>query len=200
VLILTGCLAVIFLTAGTLPAFAEGKIIRAKVGILVKAGDQTMRAKGNDRLKAGDSLRIYVQPEENFYTYVVHTDRKTVKLLSTTERRNPGALLVLPGRQEFYEVDGESPAETFTIICSPDELKEVAALLNTEIPYEKWAAMEKDLAAKGEIDLGQKAEKPFPIAGNVRGAADPNERFAADLPIYSGNSVLVKQYEFSVKK
>ena len=189
-----------FLMASILPAFAQPKIIRAKVGILVKSGDQTTRAKAKDRLKAGDSLRIYVQPEDDLYIYVVHTDQKTVKLLSSTERQHQGSTLVLPEQQEYYEVDGESPVEAFTIICSPDELKEVAALLDTGISYEKWAAMEKDLAAKGEIDLGQKAEKPFPIAGNVRGALDPNDRFASDLQIYSGNTVLVKQYEFSVKK
>lgn len=190
----------VFLMVSISPVLAQPKIIRAKVGILIKSGDQTMRAKGKDRLKAGDFLRVYVQPEENCYVYVVHTDQKTAKLLSSTERRQPGSLVILPGSQDSYEVDGESPVDTFTIICSPDELKEVSGLLNTEIPYEKWAAIEKELAKKGEIDLGQKAEKPFPIAGNVRGAVDPNDRFAADLQIYSGNTVLVKQYEFSVKK
>jgi hypothetical protein len=189
-----------FCMTGIQPVFAQAKIVRAKVGILIKSGDQTQRAKAKDRLKTGDSLRVYVQPEENFYVYVVHTDQKKVSLLSPKDRLNPGSLLVLPGQQEFYEVDGESPVDTFTIICSPDELKEISALGSTEISYEKWAAIEKDLVRKGDIDLGQKAEKPFPIAGNVRGAVDPNDRFAADLQIYSGNTVLVKQYEFSVKK
>jgi hypothetical protein len=194
------CIGIAFLMASILPVFAQAKIVRAKVGILIKSGDQTMRAKGKDRLKAGDFLRIYVQPEENFYVYVVHTDQKDVKLISSVDRQPAGSQVVLPARQDFYEVDGESPVETFTIICSPDELKEVSTLLNSQISYEKWAALEKELIKKGEIDLGQKAEKPFPIAGNVRGAIDPNDRFAADLQIYSGNTILVKQYEFSVKK
>jgi hypothetical protein len=189
-----------FLLASTLPVFAQAKIIRAKLGILIKSGNQTVRAKAKDRLNVGDSLRIYVQPEDNFYVYVVHTDHKNVKLLSSVDRQAPGSQLVLPGQQEFYEIDGESPVETFTIICSPDELKDVSALLKSEISYEKWASMEKELIKKGEIDLGQKAEKPFPIAGNVRGATNPNDRFAADLQIYSGNTILVKQYEFSIKK
>jgi hypothetical protein len=199
-MIAIACIGIAFLLAGSLPVFAQEKIVRAKIGILIKAGDQKMRAKANDRLKVGDFVRIYVQPEESFYVYVVHTDGKRVWLLSSTERQDPGAPFLLPGREEYYEIDGESPVETFTIICSPQELKEVSSLQNTEISYEKWSALEKELAKKGEIDLGEKAEKPFPIAGNVRGAVDPNDHFASDLLISSGKNVLVKQYEFSIKK
>lgn len=200
-------LMVLFLSAGLvatsgLPAFSQERTVRAKVGILVKSGDQMIRAKSRDRLKAGDLVRIYVHPEVSSYVYVVHTDQKEVTLLNVVEQKIQSSSLVLPSLQEFYQVDGKSPVETFTVICSPQEVKEVSALLTSRIPYEKWAAVEKDLSTKGEVDLSQKTERPFAIAGNVRGAGDSTagDPFVNELQIFSGKSILVKQYEFSVKK
>ncbi|MBN1101970.1 MAG: hypothetical protein JXL84_01005, partial [Deltaproteobacteria bacterium] len=156
------------LAAGAVPGLSQERRVRAKVGILIKSGDQTMRAKSRGRLKAGDMLRIYVHPEVSSYVYVVHSDQKNVTLLNMVEQRIHSSTLVLPSIQEFYQVDGQSPVEIFTIICSPDEVKEVSALLTSQVSHEKWVSIAKDLDKKGEIDLAQKAERPFAIAGNVR--------------------------------
>ena len=165
-------------------------------------GRSDLRAKSRERLKAGDLIRIYVHPEASSYVYVVHSDQKTVTLLNMVEQRIQSSTLVLPSVQEFYQVDGKSPVETFTIICSPDEVKEVSALLSSQMPHDRWAALEKELAKKGEVELAQKTERPFAIAGNVRGAGDAagGDPFVKELQIFSGKSVLVRQYEFSVKK
>ena len=198
------CFGAALLLAGAVPSDAQPKIVRAKIGILVISGDQSARAKGKDRLKAGDKLRVYVQPEESSWVYVVHADEKNVTLLKMVEGQVPASLLTLPSAGEFYQVDGGSPAETITVLCSPEELKDISALAKTPVTVEKWRSMEKELSRRGEIDLGQKSEKPFPIAGNVRGEKSVRETeidsFLYQLQIFSGNAVLVKQYEFSVKK
>jgi hypothetical protein len=195
-------IGVALLAAGVVPGLAEEQTVRARLGVLVKSGDQMLRAKGNNRLKAGDQLRIYVVPEQSFYIYVVHADQKSVALLKMVEGKIEGFPLVLPSRHEFYEVDGESPVETFTIICSPDELKEISAILSSQAPREKWTPLERELLQRGAVDLSQTPEKPFAIAGNVRGGEDANagDPFLRELQIFSGKSILVKQYEFSVKK
>lgn len=177
--------------------------VRAKIGILIKSGDQTIRAKSRDVMSAGDFIRIYVYPEgANSFLYVIHSDGKSASLLNMTQQRVQSSTLVLPSLREFYEADGQSPIETFTIICSFTEVKELSTLLSGDIPHEKWAPIEKDLLQRGTIDLSQKTEKPFAIAGNVRAAGDAlaGDPFAKDLQIYSGNAILVKQYEFRVKK
>ena len=176
--------------------------MRAKIGILVKSGDQIIRAKSRDRLKAGDLVRIYVHPEVSSYVYVVHRDQKTVTLLNMVEQRIQSSTLVLPSVQEYYQVDGQSPVETFTVICSPKEVKEISSLASSQMTHDRWVSLEKDLLKKGEIDLAQKSEKPFAIAGNVRGAGDAagGDAFVRELQIFSGKSILVRQYEFSVKK
>ncbi len=187
---------------GFTDGFAQERV-RAKIGVLIKSGDQTIRAKSRDTLSTGDFIRIYVYPEGvSSFLYVIHADRKSASLLNMTQQRIQSSTLVLPSLREFYQADGQSPVETFTIICSPTEVKEVSILLAGEIPYEKWAPIEKNLLQRGTIDLSQKTEKPFAIAGNVRatGDASAGDPFAKELQIFSGNAILVKQYEFSVKK
>jgi len=196
------CIGAILLAGSVLPGLSEERKVRAKIGILIKSNDQTMRAKSRDRLKAGDLLRIYVHPEVNSYIYVVHSDQKNVTLLNMVEQKIQSSTLVLPSLREFYQVDGQSPGETFTIICSPNEVKEVSPLLDSPLSHEKWSSVEKELLKRGEIDLSQKAERPFALMGNVRGGGDNGggDPFVKELQIFSGIDILVKQYEFTVKK
>ncbi|MFH1481244.1 MAG: hypothetical protein ABIG67_08240 [Pseudomonadota bacterium] len=196
------CMGAVLLAGSVLPGLSQERKVRAKIGILIKSNGQTMRAKSRDRLKAGDLLRIYVYPEASSYIYVVHSDKKNVELLNMGEQKIQRSTLILPSLREFYQVDGQSPGETFTIICSPDEVKEVSSLLNSPVSHEKWASVEKELLKRGEIDLSQKAERPFALMGNVRGGGGNGvgDPFVKELQIFSGIDILVKQYEFTVKK
>lgn len=199
-------MTVIFLSAALVatsgrPCFPQENNVRAKIGVLVKSGDQVSRAKSKDRVKTGDLLRIYVHPEAGSYVYVIHTDLKRVTMLNMVEQKIHSSTLVLPSLQEFYQVDGNSPVESFTVICSSEEVKEVSSLITSGMDHEKWTALQKELSKKGEIDLTQQSERPFGIAGNVRGTADTGgDPFVKELQIFSGKTILVKQYEFSVKK
>jgi hypothetical protein len=194
----------VFLMNGSIsPVHAQGKNMRAKIGIQVRAGDQTRSAKSQDNLNVNDLIRIYVHPEETSYVYVIHTDLKEATLLNMVQQRSRSLTLVMPSLQEFYKVDGTSPEETFTIIVSPEDLTEVTEVLkNGTAPYKKWIGVEEPLLTKSKIDLSQEVEKPFAIAGNVRGvgATADVDPFINNLQIFSGKSLLVKKYEFKVKK
>jgi len=196
-------LSVSLITVSIYSVDAQEEKVRAKIGIQIRSGDQIVGAKSQDRLKAGDLIRIYVHPEKTSHVYVVHTDIKEATLLNMVQQKTQSSTLVMPSLQEFYQVDGKSPKETFTIIISPNELPEVLEVLGTgNAPYSKWIEVEKVLLEKSKIDLSQKTEKPFSISGNVRsvggtGAVDP---FVSKLQIFSGRSILVKRYEFRVKK
>ena len=183
-------------------ARSEEDRIRAKIGIQIKSGDRMMRAKSRDRLIKDDMLRIYVHPEKSCYVYVVHADDKEPTLLNMVEQKVQGSTLVMPSLDEYYQVDGNSPKESFTIIVSHEELTDITNLFNdNKVSLSKWEEMEKRLIQEGKIDLSEKTEKPFPLAGNVRGAGpDDRDPFMRDLQIYSGKSVLVKRYEFRVKR
>ncbi len=203
-LLISGYAEPAFLRADPLPASApgNGNATSARIGIIIDSGAQSIHARGLEKIKPGDRFRIYVQPEEACHIYVVHTDHKTVTLLTTFEARDPGELLALPGASEWYEVDGKSSIEAFTIICSPVKRNDISALFESQVSYERWAPMEVELLKQGKNDLSQKPGKPFPITGNVRefpiGSKDGP--LVHGLPTYSGTALLVKRYEFNVKK
>ena len=184
-----------------LSAGAQEGVVRAKIGVLVKSGDKAIRAKSRDTVKAGDLVRVYVHPEKRAYIYVVHTDLETATLLNSDQKKTEGTTLILPSVQDFYEVDGNSSIENITIVCSPQDIKEVSDLLKSgEAPRSRWKTLEETLYEKSKIVLTSKAEKPFTIAGNVRGDSGAGDPFLNKLRIYAGKSLLVKRYEFRVKK
>ena len=200
--ILVAGLAFAFLAGQGPGALGQDNLVRAKVGIQVKSDRRISRAKAKETIKAGDMLRIYVQPESNASVYVVHSDQDTATLLNTVRQDREAVTLVMPSLQEFYQVDGKSAAESFTIVCSPEDIAEMAELVQKgHIDQKAWAAIEKKLAQQGRIKLGTEVEKPFSLAGNVRGVVPSagDESFAAGLPIFSGNGLLVKTYVFTVQ-
>ena len=177
--------------------------VRAKIGIQIRSGERVLRAKARDRLQAGDMLRIYVHPERSSYVYVIHSDGTTASLLNTVEQGIQSSTLVMPSLQEYYQVDGKSSTEFFTILCSPSALPEVAARFqNGQAPHVEWASVAETLSKRSRIQLTQQPgeNKPFAIAGNVRGAGGGaiGDPFSNQLQIFSGEGLLVKQYTFRV--
>jgi len=193
-------LSVLLVTVSTSMATAQERV-RAKIGVQVESTDVVTQAKAKSRLKAGDRLRIYVIPEADSYVYVIHSDQKKVTLVNhdaAQKKVEKNSLLVLPDADKYYQVDGLSSQESITVICSPTERTDLLDLLRSEgASHSEWAAIEETLIEKSKIDLGGKPEKPFVIAGNVRGKDDP---FLKKLQTFSGKSLVVNRYEFAVKK
>jgi hypothetical protein len=214
--LLAFCVIPVFLAGGVVVVHSqsntESKMVRAMIGVQIKSGEQTLRAKKTEVLKAGDGFQIHIRPEGDLHVYIVRSDRKTVTLLKAIEPGGFGSELVLPAPQEYYEVSGESVMESITVICSPDELTEVSGLLESRPSYEKWSPIEQELIVRGGIDLDTVSEKPFPIAGAVKetmGRETPERETprsnkihspVGEFPIFSGNTLLVKQYVFTIKK
>ena len=182
--------------------FSEDTLVRAKIGIQINSDDRYSMAKSKDRLKSGDLLRIYVHPEKASFIYVIYSDKKKVSLLNIVEQKNLTSTLVLPSVNEYYQVDGNSSFEIFTIICSPTELSQIDNVVNSGNSYTTWASLEKKMIQKSKITLMEKSATPFAIAGNVRGInkSNTNDSFEKKLHIFSGKSFVMKRYEFIVKK
>ncbi len=183
-------------------ALSQENMIRAKIGIQVTSNNAVKMARANDRLRTGDMLRIYVHPEKPGFIYVIYSDKKQVTLLTKVEQKDQASTLVLPSIGEYYEIDGQSPTETFTIIVSPTAVDKIPGLISTATSYEEWAGLEKKLKDQSRITLTKKSQLPFAIAGNVRSTnqATPQKTLVKKLRIYSGNNLIVKKYEFQIKK
>ena len=196
-------LSVFFINFIIYPALSQERIVRAKIGIQIRSDDRIISAKSQDDLNINDLIRIYVHPEEMGYVYVIHTDLKEATLLNMVQQKIQSSTLVMPSLQEFYQVDGNSSEETFTIIISPNELTEVMEIFRKgTATYKKWIEVLDPLLEKSKIDLSQLVEKPFSISGNVRSVTGSSnvDPFVNELQVFSGDSVLVKKYEFRVKK
>ena len=187
----------------TPPAVVAQDRVRAKVGIQVRSGDRTAPAKTTETVKTGDSLRIYVVPENDAYVYVVHNDGKTLTLLNAqnaTTKVTKGGLVALPALEQFYQINGGSDRESITVICSSTEIREIASLVSApNVSQQNWLSLEKALLDKSKIDLSQPTDKPFQIAGNVHPTGS-NDPFLNTLVIYSGKSLVAKKYTFQVQK
>ena len=175
----------------TLASFATAQeSLQAQIGIEVKSGKRMTWARANERVHAGDFLRIHVMPAEPSYIYVVYTDGKDVTLLNSQgsqTQRHQGDVLILPSQDQFYQISAGSTEEHITVICSREKIQEIPDMSAHELSPQQWSALEEKLMKKSEIDLSSAIEKPMPTAGNTRG-----------MKSYTGKSLLVKKYAFQV--
>jgi hypothetical protein len=194
------CIFMLFICLNT--AFCDDTSIRAKIGIQISSSGKNKLAKSRDRLKTGDFLRIFVHPEKASYVYVVYSDRKDVSLLSVTEQKILSSSIVLPSVNEFYEIDGKSNFERFTIICSPKEIIEITQFFKSNPSFKKWESFEQTLVKKSRIQLNDRSDLPFPINGVARSQISPDQSssIVKKLKIFTGNYMVVKKYEFRVAK
>lgn len=197
-----GILSLVFLMmlASVALSVTQSKV-SARIGIQIQANGRMTPAKGRNEVKVGDGLRLYVVPAEDAYIYVIQTDQQVARVLNPEPYKTPAkTAMILPNQGQYYNIDGASDVESFTIICSPTELEEVQKLMSSPtVPYPKWAAVEQGLIAKSRIDLTEEVDKPFSIAGVVRHLTS-DQKFLQHLPMMSGNTLVVKTYDFTVKK
>jgi hypothetical protein len=147
------------------------QIVSAKIGIKIYSDDGARWARSTERVNVGDTIRIFVVPKEDSFVYIVHSDKKTVSPLISEKRVGRDTSIVLPFNNERYQVDGSSERELITIICSPDRLVNVWALLKSAtIPYAEWANTEKKLIDKSKIIFSRDPalQARILIGGSVR--------------------------------
>lgn len=197
-------LCISFFTVLFIPThvIANDSYVRAKIGILIRSGENIGTAKSHARLKNGDSFQIYIHTEDNGFIYVIHTNNKVVSLLNITKQKIYDSTLILPSTQLYYHIDGHSPVEKIIIICSPHKLSELKELENNDISHAKWIPIQRKLVNKSRILLTKQNDEAFLLGGNVRGISDfkVDGSFSNELQIYSGKGLLVKNYEFKVEK
>lgn len=187
---------------GSIASAAGQEVVRAKIGMEILSGDSSRLAKSRDRLKAGNQLRIYVMPEKDSYIYVINADRKHAVLLNpkmAKQKFSKGSLEVFPSKASLYDTGESENRESFTVVCSLQPLAEITDLFAPgAVPFENWMSLEKKLSEKSKISLGEKIDKPFAMAGTVRTGGSSEK--VAGLKVYSGIDLLVKSYQFQIKK
>ena len=217
-----GLLALNFLFSIGLISNAESlKLFRASIGIQIhyctapksdrlklcknSSNWQSRKAKVNDRLKSGDKLSIYVKPEENSFVYLVNSNSKTASLMDLGDNQNnvlAQSLRVFPSFKKGkrgYKVDGNEDVELFSIICSSKNLPRINQLFfGGDVAVERWRTLEKKFIDDNSIITPSKPEEQLQFGGSLRGP-DTNP-FIKTLSISSGKALIVRRYQFDVKK
>lgn len=174
--------------------------IKAKIGVMKKSGDDINKAKSNDNALAGDEVRVFIVPENDCYVYVVFNDGKSAVLLTTKFASSKKALF-LPGEKNFYKFDKSSKLGEFFIYCSAEKLGEIDKIFKgkSSINSSDWKTVASKIENENKESVSDDADKPITMAGNVRGANVSNEQFQKALQSFSGKSIIIKKYIFSVK-
>jgi hypothetical protein len=193
-----------FAQTSTEAAQEEEEIARAKIRIQITSGQVTRRAKKRDRIKAGDSLQIYISPEfDSASIYVMYDNQESVEQLYKKEDHQfLGNIIVIPG-EDRYTIDGKHQSEQFTIICSPQPLSDIDEFLESQARSPaKWQQLEQQLIEQSQLDVSDEISKPWRIAGAVRGDPFLAEALAIleKSPIFSGKTLVIRKYELRVEK
>ncbi len=176
------------------------KIIKAKIAILHKSGENYTRLKSSDRLFAGDLMRIFVLPLNDCYAYIIHSDNEGATILyDGTKKMFRQDTLMLPSSSEYYTFDAKSPRAKITIICSLNKIPDIDKLFKDkqEVNNSFWNKVESKVFAENIKDLNDKSDKPFSIAGNVSAI---NEDFLEQQITFTGNNMLIRKYDIEIKK
>jgi len=180
------------------PVFSQNTI-KAKVAILHKSGDDFAVLRSNDRLRVGEMIRIFVQPENSCYVYIIHSDNKESTLLYDKKISAKHDTLILPSTSEYYVFDNKSPTAKITIFCSLKKIEDINRLFEGENVSDKneWSSLEEKLFKKYKKNLSDQSEKPFPMAGNVSAV---NDEFLSRQLVLSGKGMIIRRYEIEIKK
>ncbi|MCF8268087.1 MAG: DUF4384 domain-containing protein [Ignavibacteriales bacterium] len=175
--------------------------IKVKMGVMVHSGNKFERLKSKDKLAPGDEFRIFLQPLQDAYLYVIITDENESTLLTPTVQKQSfkaNKMVYLPSEAEYYSFDNKSKNPGIAIICSGKRNTQIEKLFasGTSIESSKWQAFETKLETEKQ-DVDEKSDKPFVIAGNVRAA---NDDFMNQMYMLSGKDILLKTYDLQIKK
>lgn len=164
-----------------------------------KSGNNYKPLRSSDRVRAGEMLRIFIEPYNNCYVYVVNTDSAGSSILFDNSVEAGKDTLILPSRDEFYIYDEKSTNSKLTIFCALKKIQDVEKLFShsKQVKETAWNKVESSLVNKFEKSFKGKSEKPFSIAGNVSAA---NEEFLEKQRVLSGKDVIIRKYEIEVQK
>lgn len=190
-----------FISAPLSKVFAQDKL-NAKIGVLLESQEKVRRMKSNDRVFAGDYFKVFVNPQNDAYVYVILSDKNESMLLNA---ENSFAVqkfntLILPDDEEsFYQVDEKSDEMRIDVIVSIDKMDEIELLFKGKESVEKysWVSLENTLTEDARLIVDRTPFKPIIMAGNVRSASNS---FMKKLQKFSGDKVIMKKYVLEVKK
>ena len=119
-------------------------ILKAKIGIKIKAKGDLRKAKAIDKISVGDRLSIYVKPGRDSYIYIINLNNTEVILLNykfVDQVAKKGIGRIFPDQVAAYSPDGLANTETFVIVVSPNENKKIVEFLGIKILFNEYVGI-----------------------------------------------------------
>lgn len=184
---------------GSHSAFGQD-FVRSKLGIFVKTEQKEYQAKKTNDIVPGSFVRLFLFPENKCFIYAFHSDGKNVEALHPPGQIINRDSLILPTSNTFYEIGAEDKTAVFYLIISTEPVSELNRI-SAKLPVEQWEKIQRGLMKRSRILDDPDNNIPFSLAGNLRGEEDSfNASFIDKLPVSSGRKLILRTYDFQIKK
>lgn len=173
----------------------QGDTLKAKIGVCIIEGSELRMAKMFDRVHKGDNLKVYVNPFQKVYAYIINKSGDSYSLVTKDIiLKNKNA--VLPSNNSFYQIDGEKPTEEMVILLSLRKEHKFEDLFITNSSDKLISETIGHYIEICKVINTDEEETVIPIGGNVRDPKFKNLKYKSFL----GLNYIIKNYYFDVKK
>lgn len=175
-------------------AYPQSDSIKASLGILIYSSLGEKMATFFDRIKSGDSLQIFIQPQSNLEFFLFHSDQTKAELIFETPVKS-NAAYILPAFNEFYQFDGLLEKESLILLLSKKDNKQIQNITEEPDPVSTLRILDELIRNSRSLE-SEKTGPEIRIGGNVRDAYVHFKK----LKTYSSDNVIIKKFTFHVKK
>jgi hypothetical protein len=193
-------LGIFFLLGSVFSSAYSGQFSNAKIGIQVNSNKKIFPAKSRDKLQEGGSYKVFIEPTEASWVYIIK---------STTENSSLLKAIKLSKNQKFYFPENDSSLDLgkngdkvlLSVVNSPSPIQKIEALFkSSSTPYSKWSGLEEELTQQTQNKLTSLSSKPISIAGAFRSTTMRPVWSDKFLPVFSAAPHLIRKFEFDVQK
>lgn len=166
--------------------------LMAYIGIIINPGNEERIAKTNDRIEVGENLQILIESLNDCFLYILHECSEGVTILNSQTLKSKQTY-ILP-QENYYAFDGNEKKEKIVILVSLEEKDSILKLIDTKSTIEINSLLSQIRESSGLVKPERKLDR-IEIGGNVRTFISSEK-----IKLYAGESSIVKEYIFNVKK
>ncbi|MCB1324969.1 MAG: hypothetical protein H7A21_13035 [Spirochaetales bacterium] len=176
---------------------AATETVRASVGLEIRSGAESVRARRNNQVRLPSGVRLHVVPESGARVYLVYSTATEVNVLARTAV-GASAYFSFPSSSaaataEYFALPEVGPVE-LTVIVS----EEPVSALEGQLSRQSWGAVREQLIRSSAPPVSETGENPTSIAANLRSLPPANSgRF---MLRYTGHGLIVRTYAFHVSR